>query len=524
MLVGSTKLAANSHIAVVGAGVGGLSFSYFLAKFRPDVNITIIDGSKRTGGWINSATIEDKEKLPILIEKGPRTLRGKSEGTTLIVDTLSSLDQKEFVYYIEKNSVANRKFLVDKDDSLVQVPSSFGSLVKFLRNSLSRDFVTGLLAEPFRKSRMYPCEDESASDFIKRRFGSELVGNNIFSAIFHGIYADDIKQLSAQRTLAPLLALEAKHGSLVKGMLGTSTNEKKSDLPEALAQYQKRMGKDLKELSELYGQLRKLPMIGLRNGLERFPKALYMALQKNPKVQFVLGHPVSQLETDGNGKCQISLADGHQLRELEHVRLTNTPAVMATMTRDKQLAQLLRQVKANTVVLVNFYLAKTDLLEQYHSFGYLVPQSNSNKEQLLGVIFDSVIEQNFKPLAPQHSSYDQREPQKFTKFTAMVGGHYLSKHSLREESYYVEQVKSALLRHLKISQDQLDRGYWEVTMATDCLPQFFVNYNRWVAETKTKFAQNFGPRLSLGGMAFSKGPGVPDVVMDGFQDADALSG
>ncbi|SCU84053.1 LAFA_0D07778g1_1 [Lachancea sp. 'fantastica'] len=524
MLISPTKLANNSNVAVVGAGVAGLSFSYFLAKFRPDVNITIIDAANGTGGWINSAKVQVGGRNSILVEKGPRTLRGKSEGTTLMIDTLDSLKQKEIVNYIEGNSVANRKFLLGKDDSLVQVPTSFKSFVKFLRNSLSEGLITGFLAEPFRKPRLYPCEDESAHSFVERRFGSASVSNNIFSAIFHGIYAGDIKQLSAQRTLAPLLALEAKHGSLIKGMMSSSTGEQSSSLPPALLQYQKRTGRDFKQLSELYGQLRKLPMLGLRNGLESFPRALFTALQQNSKVKFLLGSPVSQIEAGVNNTgCRVSLADGRQLTGLQHVRLTNTPAVIATMTQDKQLAQLLRQVKANTVVLVNFYLADADLLEQYHSFGYLVPQSNSNREQLLGVIFDSVIEQNFKPLVPQQSFDEQRKPQKYTKFTAMMGGHYLSDHSQQKDAQYVDRVKSALVRHLKIPQNQLDSGHWEVTMAKECLPHFFVNYNRWMSQTKTKIGQTFGSHLSLGGMAFSTGPGVPDVVMDGFQDADALS-
>ncbi|SCU94744.1 LAME_0F08988g1_1 [Lachancea meyersii CBS 8951] len=527
MLINPAKLAANANVAVVGAGVGGLSFGYFLTKLRPDVNITIIDAANRTGGWINSSTIEDHGKSPVVLEKGPRTLRGKSEGTTLIVDTLNALNKKDIVCYIEGKSEANRKFLLDRNDKLVQVPNSMGSFMKFLSSSLSKGLISGILGEPFRKPRSNSGEDESAHDLIKRRFGGEYVSNNLFSAIFHGIYAGDIKQLSAQRTLAPLLALEAKHGSLIKGAWGSNAKKGELELPKSLLRYQKSLDRNLQELSELHCRLRTLPMLGLRNGLESFPQALTIALQQNPKVRFILRNAVSQVAVAKDGNCRVSLADGNEITGLDHVRLTNTPAVIAAMMSNQQLAQELREAHSNTVVLLNFYLSDVDLLERYHSFGYLVPQSNRNDEQLLGVIFDSVIEKSFKPLNPAASLSAQRKPQRYTKFTAMVGGHYLrrdSQASLPETSQdYVDKVKTALIRHLNLSQQDLDRGHWQVTTAKDCLPHFFVNYNLWVARIKAKFNEEVGLRISLGGMAFSNGPGVPDVVMDGFEDADSLA-
>ena len=531
MIPQCTKIAANSKVAVVGAGVGGLSFAYFLSKLRPDVSITVFEGSNRQGGWINSSTVTDKQSSPIVIEKGPRTLRGVSEGTTLMVDTLRTLHKGNSVYYVESKSEANRKFLLDTTNSLVQVPNSIGTLFKFLRSSLGKGLIPGFLGEPFRKAPTEGAADESAHSLLSRRFGNEYVSNNIFSAIFHGIYAGDIKELSAKRTLGSIVELEKKYGSLIKGMIKRKKPENGSQgaavLPDALQRYQKNLKRGADDLCQLYTRLQKYPIIGLQGGLETFPKALTVALKENPKVKLSIGTAVTSLNLNDHGYAEIGLEDGGKVEGFEHVRLTNTPKVLSNMVRNHELTRLLRIVHSNTVILVNFYLPDVDLIEGYHSFGYLVPQSNQNKENLLGVIFDSVIEQNLKPLnTTQSESPVENQTKKYTKLTAMLGGHYLNKlkvASAPPNSVYIEQVKQALSRHLSLPYAKFDCGLWQVTAANECLPQSFVNYDQWLAKTERQFAKDYGSHVSLGGMAFSKGPGVPDVVMDGFEDALRLS-
>ncbi|CUS21910.1 LAQU0S04e03620g1_1 [Lachancea quebecensis] len=525
------KLAANSNVAVVGAGVGGLSFAFFLSKLRPDVSITVVEASKRQGGWINSSKIEDKPGHAVVIEKGPRTLRGVAPGTTLIIDVLKSLNQENAVYYIESKSEANRKFLLAPNDKLVQVPNSPRTFYNFMSSPLGKGFGSGLLGEAFRKGPSHKQSDETAHNFISRRFGNEHVSNNIFSALFHGIYAGDIKKISAKRTLGAMVELEQKQGSLVKGMIKKSLSKlggvSEPQLPGSLREYGILMDRDADGLLELHSRLKKLPMLGLQNGLETFPKALAIALENTPNVRIVSGDASSRFGMSGDGKSEIHLASGAKLTNFHHIRLTNTPGVISKMVQNKNLIHQLQKVHSNTVVLVNFYLADVDLIDSYHSFGYLVPQSNRNEERLLGVIFDSVIERNFKPFVESGEPHAAvRQDGKYTKLTAMLEGHYLNGEGLaglKDNSFYINSVKRALSRHMAISQEALNRGIWQVTPAKECLPQFFVGYDDWLAQLREQFVENYGSHVSLGGMAFGKGPGVPDVVMDGFEDAAKLA-
>ncbi|SCU79005.1 LAMI_0A06920g1_1 [Lachancea mirantina] len=537
MLIQPPHLPRNANVAVVGAGIAGLSFSYFLSKLRPDVKLTIFDAQSKTGGWINSCTVQDREQRNVLVEKGPRTLRGVSDGTVMMIDTLYALNQGDIVQYIESKSEANRKFLLDANNELVQVPNGVLTMLKFLLSPVGRGVTSGMLGEAFRRGPIHPGRDESAFEMITRRFGTAAVANNIFSAIFHGIYADDIRKLSAQRTLRALVEMEKAHGSWTRAMLErmrankkakTEGSGEKNVLSEPLLEYQHALARDKRDLENLKTRLSRIPMLGLQNGLESLPNALRDSLRTSPNVRFLMDKHVSQLAVGNAGQLKLA-TDGEVFPEaFDHVRVTNTPTVLAQMTSKADLKQLLSEVQSNTVILVNFYLRGKDLLKSVHSFGYLVPQSNRNEENLLGVIFDSVIEQNYKKLStnePATRSVSNGNPEVYTKLTAMLGGHWLNglgEHNVPSDSVVKKAVKTVLSNHLHIQKQDLDKGLWQVTVAKECLPQFHVGYDKWLAHIKSKLAESYGPNLSLGGMAFSKGPGVPDVFQDGFQDALAL--
>lgn len=73
-------MAPRTHIAVLGGGISGLSTAWYLAKTAPsNVKITLIEGTKRTGGWLYSDRVADPQypngKGSVLLERGPRSLR-----------------------------------------------------------------------------------------------------------------------------------------------------------------------------------------------------------------------------------------------------------------------------------------------------------------------------------------------------------------------------------------------------------------------------------------------------------------
>jgi hypothetical protein len=83
-LVKSSPVPENARIAIVGAGLTGLTTAYYLAQdLPPGCKIVIYDGQNRVGGWIRSETHSvdvGGTKSQVLFERGPRAI---SPGDTL---------------------------------------------------------------------------------------------------------------------------------------------------------------------------------------------------------------------------------------------------------------------------------------------------------------------------------------------------------------------------------------------------------------------------------------------------------
>ncbi|AET37504.1 oxygen-dependent protoporphyrinogen oxidase Ecym_1262 [Eremothecium cymbalariae DBVPG len=517
------KLPEKAKVLVVGGGISGLSFTYFLARLRPDINITLLEASHRCHGYINSSLSVDKQNHKVLMEKGPRTLRGASEGTSLIIDTLMDLNQKSKVYCLDPSNEANRKFLLDSNNKLIQTPNSLSTLLKFLLSTLGKGLIPGILGEPFRKkATTTSTSDETAFSLFSRRFGNKYVAENLLGALYHGIYADDIKKLSARHVSKKFYEMERDHGSFVRAMFSNKLG--KSQLTPVLELYQKTFAKDPEQFLKLYQNLGKYPILGLKEGLETLPKTLLHASKAFPNVTIHTNKKVTQLGQLSNGKFEVHTEGGERFNDLDHLRLTVNPSTISNIVTQPKLSNALRLLQSNTIMLVNFYLPNKDVIKQHHGFGYLVPVSNKNPEMLLGVIFDSIVEQNYQPFFASKEPTISKGP--YTKLTAMLGGHYLTDNkveSLPSTEEIINTVKRVFFTQLNISKSDLNQAHWEVSIVSDSIPKFHVGYEKWMQAVSKDVSQFYNNNISLGGMAFSSGPGVPDVFTNAFLDAQKVA-
>lgn len=106
----------------------------------------------------------------------------------------------------------------------------------------------------------------------------------------------------------------------------------------------------------------------------------------------------------------------------------------------------------------------------------------------------------------------------------MVGGYMYNDPATGEpvvpkDEQIIDAVRNTLERHLGVSPNDLDRGLWQVTPANKCLPKYNVGYMDWQTDMEKKILKLFNNKVSIGGMGFAIGPGIPDVFADGFQDA-----
>lgn len=524
------KIPHNGRVAVIGGGISGLSFSYFLNKLRPDIKINIFESQNQPGGWIKSEYLQLKnQKQKVLLEKGPRTLRGVSDGSLLIIDVLRNLNQSSKIEVMAHDSIANRKYLLSREDILVQVPNSIKSFGKFLSSGIVNGILKGMLLEPFAKGRISPNEDESVESFITRRFGSSKLSDNILSGVLHGIYAGDISKLSVRSVLPSLVSLETENGSIIKGMIKKIRETPPTkELSASLASYQDKISSN-SNLLELASTLKKYPMVRLKDGLQTLPTSMAKYLELQPNVEIFYNSEIQEI----NAKTPHIVVN-NQVQKYDHIRSTiNTNTLSKLITNDEIKAVL--PLEYVSIFLVNIYCRKPILIpSDKNGFGFLVPKVNQNHESLLGIMYDSDIERHVKPLYLN----EKISTDNYNKITLMMGGHYYNKIGIPSNNLNVKAIKNVLSSILNTSlkdHNLIFRNEAQMTdkslsleendimisynLHRDCIPQYNVGYEKQKQKLYEIMNQQCNGKFSLGGMGFAAGMGVPDCVMNGLVDS-----
>jgi oxygen-dependent protoporphyrinogen oxidase len=534
-------LKTNARVAVVGGGISGTTFAYFLTKLRPDVHITVFEKSPTVGGWISSQTVQVDGK-PVLLEKGPRTLRGVRNGTLLIVDTLTQLGHGDQVEVMNKKSIANKKWIWS-NAGLIPVPDPFSvsSLMKFLTHSeiVQPRLFWGFLKEPFVKPNTV---DESIESFFNRRFGNKILTSNVLSAMIHGIYAGDISKLSIKSIMPKVKYLEKDYGSITKAVLQQISLKmnplrtklpRLNPLPEYFDAYKKLSSTNLKDLST---KLKQYPAIKLHNGMQVLPNLIAEHLSKQPNVNFVFNSDIKSIDIE-KGVVETS-----KKQTFDHIRSTINTHDLAKLISNDGISEKLSALQYVNVFLVNVYSKKGTLIpKDKHGFGFLVPRFsnlNSNKGGLLGVIYDSDIEKNVVKLSDP-STKPPIGSSEYEKVTLMMGGWYFSEEN-PTDSFRLKALKNALADYLNLdlsSHKLVLRDEAKLTDKTvqnlgdtdllvsynyleNCIPQYNIGYEQNKEDLMTMLC---GKSISLGGMGYGHGIGVPDCVECSFEAAVKLS-
>ncbi|MBI4483316.1 MAG: protoporphyrinogen oxidase, partial [Acidobacteria bacterium] len=187
-------------IVVVGGGISGLTCAHALA--RAGQPVLVLEKEPEPGGSIKSHSRDG-----YCFEEGPSSFRGTAEARQLcrelgLEPSMERVDPKAPRYLYFKGK-------------LTPMPSGLWTFVR--TPLLTWRGKLRVLREPFVASAPH-LPDESIADFIRRRLGKEI--HDAFVApLLQGIFAGDTEQLSLRASFPRFAQLEARYGSLVKGML-----------------------------------------------------------------------------------------------------------------------------------------------------------------------------------------------------------------------------------------------------------------------------------------------------------------
>lgn len=132
--------------------------------------------------------------------------------------------------------------------------------------------------EPFRRSQsgwsIGELEDDSFENLLKARLGPELA-RILGSALVHGIYAADSRQLSVKAAFPSLWdAVKRGNGSIVRGMLMSSAKA-----ADAIANDY--------ELGDVQNLMKGVSVYSFRDGMSTLTKAIETALEHSTNVDVI---------------------------------------------------------------------------------------------------------------------------------------------------------------------------------------------------------------------------------------------
>ncbi len=208
-----------TRVAIIGGGVSGLSAAYYLEQQAPaEAEIALFEQSPRLGGVIRSEREGD-----FCFEHGPDSFLSQKTIALELVEQLGLTGR------LVNSNV--RDVYVVRGGRLVPFPAGFQFFVPSRWLPLAVTPLLGwraklaVLRELFRQhTPEAQTSDLSVADFVRSRLGAEIY-EYLAEPLLSGIYGGDAEQLSTAAVLPQFLALEQKHGNVVRGVLRAARNQ-----------------------------------------------------------------------------------------------------------------------------------------------------------------------------------------------------------------------------------------------------------------------------------------------------------
>ena len=207
------------RVAIIGAGITGLSAMHYLLKEGKDLTVDLFEASGRAGGKVNTHSRDG-----YTIELGPESYLARKEVMTELAyevglgDTLVR-NQTGQAYIYAKNKLSP----VPKG-TMLGVPMALSPLLTTDLVSWTGKLRAGL---DFLKPAMPLYKDISVGEFFRARFGDDLL-EHMIEPLLAGVYGTDIDKLSLMSTYPNFKETEEEYGSLMKGLMAV-----KKDKPAA---------------------------------------------------------------------------------------------------------------------------------------------------------------------------------------------------------------------------------------------------------------------------------------------------
>ena len=472
----SAPLPQGSSIAIVGAGITGLSAAYYLQQQRPDLNITLLESTDKPGGILQTVERDD-----FLVELGP--------------DMFTTRDNEAFELCCELG-IENQLISTNKDHrgayiichgKLCKIPLGWTMMtptriVAILKTPLlswkGKLRVIAELFIPRKKSD----DDESLASFTRRRLGHEAL-ERIIQPLISGIYTADPEKLSMQATLADFLAMERTGKGLIR---------------EGIKQ-RRRQSSQASSTGARYDAF-----VAPKDGMQSIIAALTDQLKPNT---LQLRQRVKQLEFK-NDAWQLTIEQNTQettIHQFDRLLLTTSSQITGRLLQDAcpKLSKLISAIPLAGAAVVTMGYRFCDIDHPLDAFGVVVPQAE--KRPLIAI---SMASQKFAGRAPQDS----------VLFRIFSGGALQPELLQYDEEQLIESAKQQLCELLGVHGKPI---FTQVIRWENTMPQYHVGHVELVDKIELELSKT--PNLETAGNAY-RGVGIPLCIRNAKSAVKRLIG
>lgn len=448
----------NPQVVVIGGGISGLACAYRL--WQLGVPVTLLEADDRVGGLISTV-----EQEGFLFETGPQSF----QGTDSVLDLIRELGLE--VDLCQADPQAPR--YVVRRGRLEKLPMSPQAV---LRSSLLGVGARWRIASEALRTTKPPTEEESVAQFVRRKFGHEIL-EYLVSPFVSGVYAGDPEKLSLRAAFPSLEEWERTYGSVLRGAM-------KSRPAKGAGQGHP-------------------PLCSFNHGMAMLTRTMSAKLGESVR----LGARVDSVAVNSQGgtsRYQIGLTQNGRAETIEtRCVVIATPAYTASHLVSALSAQLARALSGIA------YAGMAVVGSAYHSrqvgtvmdgFGVLIPRSE--KYRTLGIVWNSAL-------------FPDRGGEGRTIVTSMIGGATDPEIVEKGDEEILAIVQDEAARLLAITGQPIISRVWKHPKA---LPQY--NLGHGYAVQAVRESERAVPGLYFVGN-YLEGPSIGKCIDGGSHAAES---
>ncbi|WP_425255537.1 protoporphyrinogen oxidase [Mammaliicoccus sciuri] len=458
----------SKRIAIIGAGITGLSAAHYLRRDYPDAEIDVYEQSDRVGGKIKTY-----RKDGYTIELGPESYLGRKTIMTELAEEIGIADDLVTNKTGQSYIYSHNKLYPIPGGSIMGIPTEIKPFLKTQLISPAAKLRAGLdYFLPVKPMHT----DISIGHFFRQRLGDEVL-ENLIEPLMAGIYGANIDKLSLKTTFPHFKEQEEKEGGLIKGMIAQKAKN----------------NADKKVTVEPKGQFKQF-----KHGLESFIQTLRESLEEKG-VQIHLNAPVQNLEEKDN---KTVLTINNEEHEYDGVIVTIPHQHFVKWFEDDLKLDYFNYMPSTSVATVVMAFDKDQVVNDKDGTGFVIARTS-----------DTAI----TACTWTNKKWPHTTPEGKVLLRAYVGkpGSNIIHH--KDE----EQLKQVALNDLnKIMTIKGEPEFFIVTKLPHSMPQYEVGHIDRIRDIQEHIDQNY-QNLIITGASFDA-VGLPDCVQMAKNASDKM--